>query len=405
MSPCYYGYMGVYDTVIVGGGIIGASIALEISQPGMRVVILDRQKPGRESSWAAAGMLSPAPDSPASVPLVSLAQASLEMYAAYVAKIEEISGATTGYRRDGALEAFFGPTAETNRNELVAEYRWLGLAAEPASAMEARRLETELSPEIGAAAWLPDEASISPRELMQALLAACRERDVDMRADSEVRRIYLQRSRVTGVETSGESVAAGCVIIAAGCFSQLLPGMSRWAPTRPVRGQMVGLRQTDGPLQHVLRSAHGYVVPREGGFVAAGSTLEDAGFEKKVTAGGISKILRAAVELAPQLARAEIVETWSGLRPDTPDHLPVIGSAEVDGLFFATGHYRNGILLAPVTAKIIGEWILQGGSSFDASVFSPMRFADNISADDKAGAKEAGHKRIPLRDNCAGKQP
>lgn len=371
--------MGVYDAVIVGGGIIGASVALEIGRPGRRVVILDRQEPGRESSWAAAGMLSPAPDSPASTPLVPLAQASLAMYPAYVAQIEETSGGTTGYRRDGALEAFFGLRAGTDRDEMVAEHRRLGLAAEDISANEARRVEPEISEEIGAAAWLPGEATVSPRELMQALLDACRRQGVEILPDSEVRRICVERKRVTGVATRRESVSADRVIVAAGCFSHLLPGMARWAPTKPIRGQMAGLRQTEGRFRHVLRSARGYIVPREGGLVAAGSTLEDAGFEKQVTTGGISKILAAAVELAPRLSDAEIVETWSGLRPDTPDHLPVIGPTEVDGLFFATGHYRNGILLAPITAKIIGEWILRGAASFDASAFSPMRFANDIS--------------------------
>jgi glycine oxidase len=399
--------MGIFDAVVVGGGIIGASIALEVIDPGMRVVILDRQEPGRESSWAAAGMLSPAPDSPdspASVPLVPLAGASLAMYPAYVAKIEEISGTTIGYRRDGTLEAFFGPDSETDRDEMVSEHRRLGLTAEALSAREARRLEPELSEEIGAAAWLADEATVSPRELMQALLTACRERGIEIRGDSEVRQICREGNRATGVETSRESFAAGCVIVAAGCFSHLLPGMARWAPTRPVRGQMAGLRFAEDHLQRVLRSGHNYVVPREGGLVAAGSTLEDAGFEKKITAEGISKILAAAVELAPRLAHAEVVETWCGLRPDTPDHLPVIGPAEVDGLFFATGHHRNGILLAPVTARIIGEWILRGASSFDASAFSPLRFANNIFVDEKAEVRKAVHDEIPGQSNCSGEQ-
>jgi glycine oxidase len=383
--------MDCYDGVIVGGGIIGASIALEIGRPGMRLVILDRQEPGREASWAAAGMLSPAPDSSASIPLVPLAQASLEMYAAFVEKIEGISGSTTGYRRDGTLEAFFGTGAETDRDELVAQHRRLGLEAEAICPAEARRIEPEISREIGGAAWLRGEATVSPRELMQALLTACRERGVEVRSHNEVRQVCSAGNRATGVKTLREFVSAGCVVIAAGCFSHLLPGMARWAPTKPVRGQMAALRQTTGGLQRVLRSSRGYIVPREGGVVAVGSTLEDAGFEKKVTTGGIFKILAAALELAPHLADAEIIETWSGLRPDISDHLPVIGPAEMEGLFFATGHYRNGILLAPITAKIVGELILRGRSSFDASAFSPLRFAGDISADEKAGAKNAGH--------------
>ncbi|MFZ1030607.1 MAG: FAD-dependent oxidoreductase, partial [Candidatus Acidiferrales bacterium] len=150
--------------------------------------------------------------------------------------------------------------------------------------------------------------------------------------------------------------------------------LARYAPVRPVRGQLVALRSPTVKLKKVLRSSRGYLVPRRDGRIIAGSTLENAGFVKQVTPEGIRKILQGAKELAPGLAGAEIVEQWAGLRPDSPDHLPIIGPTEMKGLLIATGHYRNGILLAPVTAKIVRDWIVSGRASFLAESFSPLRF-------------------------------
>jgi glycine oxidase len=185
--------------------------------------------------------------------------------------------------------------------------------------------------------------------------------------------------KCVGVKTtSGEMFYAGKVVLAAGCWTSQIPEASRWAPTIPVRGQMAALRNSGTPIRHVLRSEHGYLVPRGAETpqtVVVGSTIENAGYEKRVTSGGIEKILSVANHLAPELAKAEIVETWCGLRPGTPDQLPILGPAEIDGLVFATGHYRNGILLAPITAQVIGEWIAEGRTGISCEAFSPLRFS------------------------------
>jgi len=207
------------------------------------------------------------------------------------------------------------------------------------------------------------------------VLDAAKARGVQIRAGAEVTRIVTDRSACAGVEAGGEEILGGHVILAAGCFSAGIEGLSALAPTRPVRGQMIALRSAGEPMGCVLRSHRGYIVPRERGRVVAGSTLEDAGFEKRVTPAGILQVLSAAVELAPELADAEVGEIWSGLRPDTPDHLPIIGPTHLEGLWIATGHYRNGILLAPITARCVSDWIAAGAPSFDLRPFSPSRFA------------------------------
>ncbi len=174
-----------------------------------------------------------------------------------------------------------------------------------------------------------------------------------------------------------EKFLAKHVVVAAGCYSGEIEGLRNYAPTRPVRGQMVALRSFKARLSRVLRTERGYIVPRDDGRpqkLVLGSTLENAGFEKSVTPAGLEQILRATLELVPELADASMLETWSGLRPDTPDHLPVLGPTDIEGLVIATGHYRNGILLAPVTAKLIREWLTEQRTSLPLEAFSPLRF-------------------------------
>lgn len=364
-----------FDVAIVGGGLIGCSAAFELSAGGARVIVLDRQQPGRESSWAAAGMLSPGPDSPTSTMLVPLAQESLRLYPQFVAAIEEASGKRTSFAREGALEVFHGTSGEAARDDFIAEHRRLGLSAEPIRLESARSMERSLNSAAGAIAWLREECTVDPRALMDAVLSAAINRGAQIRGDCGVTSLLFDGRRCAGVTASGQSISAGHVVIAAGCFSgQMENGIARYAPTRPVRGQMLSLRHPDVRLTRVLRSANGYLVPRLDGRILAGSTLEDAGFTKSVTTDGLQKILSAAVELAPALASAEILETWAGLRPGTPDDLPILGSTDTEGLTVATGHYRNGVLLAPVTAKLVREWITGGNASVDIEVFSPLRF-------------------------------
>ncbi len=370
--------MKTYDVVIVGGGIIGGSIAFELAQRNLRVAVLDRQELMREASWAAAGMLSPAPDCLAAIPLVPLGRASLALYPKFVDAVESASGMRTGYRTGGALEVVCHGDAQRELSTLVALHHGLGLACEPLPLDDARKMEPALGREARAAALLPDECSVEPRALAPAVLAAAGSAGATLCPGVEVISLALDGKKCGGVKiSSGEIFHSATVVLAAGSWSSQIPDAAPYAPTIPVRGQMAALRHSGTPLRHVLRSERGYLVPRgmkSPQTVVVGSTIENAGYEKRVTSGGIEKILAAANELVPELAKAEIIETWCGLRPGTPDQLPILGPVDIDGLVFATGHYRNGILLAPITAKLVGEWITDHKTSIDWEMFSPLRF-------------------------------
>ena len=260
----------------------------------------------------------------------------------------------------------------------------LGVRCEAVSLERARELEPLMNPRASAAMWLPEEATIEPRLLMEALLKAALRPGVEFRANSAVTNLICEGNRCCGVVAGSERIHARHVIVAAGCFSsmiaekksggsEMLAGQ-RYAPTHPVRGQMIALQAPGVRLSRVVRSKGRYVVPRQDGRVVAGSTLEDSGFQKNVSADSVREIVESVRKLVPALEGAEVVETWAGLRPGTPDGLPILGPTDVEGLLIATGHYRNGILLAPITAKLIREWITQGKTEFDADRFSPMRF-------------------------------
>ena len=254
--------MKAFDIVIIGGGVIGASIAFELADDKLRVAVLDRQQPGREASWAAAGMLSPAPDSSRDLPLVPLGRESLRLYPEFVAAIEETSGESAGYAREGTLEIFSEPSGEADRDRRVAECQRLGLAAEAVAIEAARQREPAIGPAARAAAWLPDERTVEPRSLMSAMVVAAKRRGAEFCADCGVTGLIRENDRCTGVIAGGEEISAGHVVVAAGCFSGEIAPENEWfvryAPTRPIRGQMMALRP-DGPgLRRVLRSEKGY---------------------------------------------------------------------------------------------------------------------------------------------------
>ncbi len=368
--------MKTLDVAIAGGGLIGSAIALELAQAGLRVTVFDRQQPGREASWAGAGILSPAPESPSMIPMVPLGKASLALYPEFVATVEEISGESAGFRPSGILETLFARDAARELSTLVALHRGLGLACEPLQVEEARELEPALSEDVQAAALRPEEASVDNRALTKAVLEAARRSGVEIRAGCGVDAIWRGGGRCMGVIASGERIAAAHVVVAAGCYSAGIAGVEGYAPVKPARGQIVALRCKRVRIERVLWSERAYLVPRNDGRILVGATLEYVGFEKRVTAGGLQGLLDAAIEIVPELRNAEIVETWSGLRPDSPDHLPILGPTDIEGLIIATGHFRSGILLAPVTARLIREWITEQRTSLPWDDFSPMRFLE-----------------------------
>lgn len=370
--------MKTFDVAIVGGGIIGCSIAFELGRRNLSVAVLDRQELMRESSWAAAGMLSPAPSFPAWIPLVPLGRASLKLYPDFIADIEYASGKRAGFRSDGTLEVLLHGDAEKELSTLVALHHGLGLACEPVSLEEAHVMEPALGRDARAAAFLPNEASVDPRMLAEAIIAAAKAAEAELHSGVEVVSIIQEGNRCTGVKTaSGETFTAKHVVIAAGSWTSQMKQIAPYAPTKPVRGQMLALLNSGEKIHSVLRSEWGYIVPRDHASpqkLVVGSTLEDVGYQKSVTSGGIEHILATVNEIAPGLASAEILDTWSGLRPCSPDQLLALGPTDIEGLLIATGHYCNGILHAPITAKVIGQCIMDGKPSMDLKDFSPLRF-------------------------------
>jgi glycine oxidase len=366
--------MKKFDVAIAGGGLIGASIALDLARAGLRVGLFDRQEPGREASWAGAGILSPAPESAAMIALVPLGKASMAIYPEFVRMVEEASGRSAGYRPKGTLQALFSRDAREELSTVIALHHGLGLKAEPLSAEDARALEPALSEDLEAGVLRPEEASVDNRALTQAVLEAARRSGVQFFSASGAEAIWREGGRCLGLNLKNEKVEAQWTVIAAGCFSANIQGVAPYAPVRPAKGQMVALRADDLKIERVLWSEKIYLVPRNDGRILAGATVEYAGFEKVLTAGGLEKILAGAIDLSPGLASARLEETWAGLRPDSPDHLPILGPTDIDGLLIATGHFRGGILLTPITARLVREWVTQQRVSVDWDRFSPMRF-------------------------------
>jgi glycine oxidase len=375
--------MKSYDAAVIGAGIIGTSCAFALADSGLRVALFDSQTPGREATWAAGGMLSPAPYLPGDENLAPLANESLSLYPDFVRSIESASGRSTNYNCCGAIEIFFGAEGPGKRDHHADKCRRLGIPVEAISATEARHREPAIASNARTAAFFPTEGTVEPRALIDAALEAARMRGVEVHPNAAVDSLLIRGNRCREIISAGERCAAGHVVVAAGCFSQQLfendsPAMQRLAqfvPTRPVRGQMIAMMPRDTTLNHAVRSSRGYLVPRSSGTIVAGSTLEEAGFDRSTTTDGLQKIRKAAIELVPGLADAEIVESWSGLRPGTPDGLPILGPVDIDGLIFATGHFRNGILLAPATAHLVKTWITGAPQSFPAHRYSPLRFA------------------------------
>jgi glycine oxidase len=368
--------MSSFDVVIAGGGLIGGSIALELALAGMKVGLYDSREPGREASWASAGMISPAPESPAMIPFMPMSLGSVALYPELIRRVEDLTGKNVGYRKDGALDAILTGDAQEELSTIIALQHGVGLRAEALSAEQARELEPALTEEIEAAIFRPDEASLDNRIFTDAVLEAARIKGAQIFAGNGAAAIWKEGGRSKGLILEQGRVEAKWTIIAAGCFSARIEGAAPYAPVFPAKGQMVALRRESVSLRHALWVDHTYLVPRNDGRIIAGSTIERTGFDRDVTAGGIQKILSGAMLLVPALEKARIEETWAGLRPDSPDHLPIIGATDVDGLLMATGHFRSGILLAPITARLIGEWVTKQRVSLDWERFSPMRFLE-----------------------------
>jgi len=340
--------------VIVGGGIIGLSLSSALNKRGVKVLVVERGEPGREASHAAAGMLvGSALESPAALQI--LAAASARMYPEFVHELKDESGIDPDLRDHGTL-VFHSPQHADDGSS--------GGLVTPAE------FEPALADATRPAVYLK-ERSVDPRALVAAALKAARHRGVDVSSGSSVTRLVLSDGRVSGATTDKTTYRAPVVVNCAGAWAGQLP--PHRFPTRPVKGQMLAVIGHH-LLKHVIRAPEVYLVPRSDGRLLIGATVEEAGYDKRTVAETIQRMHAAAIRLVPALAQARVLEAWAGLRPGTPDDLPILGATGTPGYFVATGHFRDGVLLAPVTAHVMAQVITSEKADHDLAAFSPGRF-------------------------------
>jgi glycine oxidase len=348
-----------FDAVVVGAGVIGLACAWRAAQRGLDVCIVDREAPGSGATRVAAGMLAPVGEASwGEEALLGLNLASARLYPEFVAELEERSGRAVGYRRSGALHvALDRDEAEELRRRYELQTS-LGLAAEWMRPSECRELEPGLATAVAGGVHAREEGEVDPRSLVSALVAANERQGSALIAGTEVAAGIFEGSRLRGVRTAdGRELYADQVVLATGWWS----GRAPWLPpvarpaVRPVKGQILELRGTaDEPLcERIVATEWVYVVPRADGRVVVGATVEERGVDLTVTAGGVHELLREAYRVLPDVGELELTAAAAGLRPGTPDNAPFIGHGAIDGLVLATGHYRNGILLAPITADAV----------------------------------------------------
>jgi glycine oxidase len=358
-----------WDAILIGAGIIGLSLALELNRQGLRVLVVDKGEPGREASWAAGGMLC---DFSLETPpaLRELATASAAMYPIFVDELEHESGLKIDLRSVGTL-VLTSPEAsqETPNGRPITQP--CALPASLAELEPALRLGSATDPRL--TLHFVKERSVDPRHLTAAAVAAARHSGIDFFSGDPVLAVEAADGKASGIRTGKTRFSAGMVVNCAGAWAgQIQPHAF---PTRPVKGQMLCVTMPQKELvRHVIRTPGVYLIPRSDGRMLIGATAEEAGFDKQTVPQTIQKLRQAALDLIPKLADARILEAWAGLRPGTPDKLPILGSTPTPGYFVATGHFRDGILLAPVTAKLMGEIMTGRTPEFDLSAFASARF-------------------------------
>jgi glycine oxidase len=374
------------DVVVVGAGVVGLAVAHRAAARGLRPLVLDRDAPGGGATHVAAGMLAPVSEAAfGEHALLELNLASAARYPEWVEELRAAGGEDPGYRRCGTLlVARDRDQAEALERELAFR-REHDLPVKRLRASQARALEPALAPTLRMALEAPDDHAVDPRALAGALERALGAHGGEIRTGAEVAGLRVEGDRVTGVWLrDGSTISAGAVAVAAGAWTGELPGLPDEArvPVRPVKGQLLRLRDPAGPglLERAVRTEECYLVPRGDGRYVVGATVEERGFDRQVTAGAIHDLLREAVTVVPGLGELEVEEALAGLRPGTPDNAPAIGPGALAGLHWATGHYRHGILLAPITADLVVAGLLDEELDAIGAPFSPARFATEVHA-------------------------
>jgi glycine oxidase len=358
--------------VVVGGGVMGCSAAWELARHGFRVTVLERSVPGAEASSAAAGILGAEVEAHAPGPLTQLAQASRKLYSRFAADLGRETGIDVEYRECGVLEVAVNAPA---LKQLVSGRKWQKPRPRALDRAALLRREPALNQKLRGALAFDGDARVDPRRLFRALHVAATRAGVTFRSGAYVRRVVERDGRARGVLLDDGSVLEGeHVIVAAGSWTSLVEGTGVAAGSvLPARGQIVELELPAPALTSVVFGPGAYLVPRDDGRLLIGSTLEFVGYRREVTAGAVRDLLSAAIRLVPLLEKAVLKDSWSSFRPYSSDALPLIGGSHLPGLWLATGHHRNGILLAPITAAIVAALVRGRRPPVSLAAFSPVR--------------------------------
>jgi glycine oxidase len=367
------------DVLIVGGGVIGLSIARELQKRGFQnISILERgSSVGRESSHAAAGMLAPQAEAENQDDFFYFCRDSLSLYPQFAGELFDETDVDIELDQNGTL--YLALTNE-DISEIGGRFEWqkrAGLAVERLPAEDARRIEPFISPDVREALFFPNDWQVENRKLLHALQKYTELYDIEVRENVEVKNLIIENGKAVGAQTLTDKFYAERVVLATGAWTSLIQIGDYFLPfqVKPIRGQIIEFQTAKRIFSKVIYSPRGYLVPRFDGRVLAGATVEDAGFDKSVTKDGITLLREHALEIAPSLVNLEIQDAWAGLRPFAADGLPILGGlSELANLFIATAHYRNGILLAPATARILADKIAENKDSDYLAIFSPRRF-------------------------------
>ena len=368
-----------HPVVIVGGGVIGLSIGWKLSRAGVQTVILDRQAAGREASWDSAGMLAPESEMGfEDEALYQLGRQSMAYWPGFVKALEADSGMSVDYRTEGILRVADDRDAAEALHRHYEFQKAQGLEVYWMTGAEARDLEPFLAPRLPAAVYSRADHQVDNRLLVEALIAAFQKKGGVIHTHCAATTITSMEGHPVVVTEKGERIAARQVILSAGAWSRKIDGLAREVlpPVRPVKGQMIQLQMAlPFDLTHVVRGRDAYLAPKSTGRLLLGATMEERGFDKMVTAGGLYDLLDAGWKIVPGIYDLEVTETWAGLRPGSRDNEPLLGHAATPGVIYATGHFRNGILLTPVTAEEIAKLVITGETSEWLQPFSPLRFS------------------------------
>jgi len=333
------------DVLVIGGGIIGLATAIALSQKGANVTVVERDQCGRGATWAAAGMLAPEAEQ-LEGNLLDFGIRSRDMYPQWIASLMQLSGQDCGYWCCGMI----APVLEASDHQAISEHpKYINLA-------ESHKRQSGLGEAVLGALWLPSDGQVNNRKLLQALLTAARSLSIKILEGLTVYQIVRDQNRVTHLDTSAGKLQSERYVLATGAWTRsLLP-----LPIKPIKGQMLSVFDRDRKLQRVIYAPSCYIVPRQDGTIVIGATVEDNGFSQGNTASGIAQLLNSAITVYPAIADMQITETWWGFRPHAPNEVPLLGASDYENLILATGHYRNGILFAPITAKLITDFMVDG---------------------------------------------